>query len=289
MCKPSYEDLRQATGYGRADGLKGVNCRHDFHPFIPGSAGTWSDKELKALEEKRYTYNGKKMTEYEASQEQRKIERAIRTQKRKVAALEAIGEDASAERKMLREAQKSYTDFSEQTGMKKQSARTQIASKKAEREVKAANKTAGVKPTTKKSIEARREEIPTNAVAGGRQYTIDPVTTSQRNGEIVSKNTAQPLTNSSIGGKISIQFFAEKDIANQDSNSLKRAMRKFEKRIVEHERKIETPEDFIDGWAELDPRKQQGLIKHWRKEIRNFRTSIDDRKSELEKRGEADE
>lgn len=200
----TYEDLTKATGYGRADGLGGVNCGHNFHPFIPGSARTWSDKELKALEEKRYTYNGKKMTEYEASQEQRKIERAIRTQKRKVAALEAIGEDASAERKMLREAQKTYTDFTDQTGMKKQSARTQIASKKAEREVKAANKTAGVKPSTKKSIEAQREQMPTNAVTGGRQYTIDPVTTSQRNGEIVSKNTAQPLTNSSNGSKMSL-------------------------------------------------------------------------------------
>lgn len=193
----TYEDLRQATGYGRADGLKGVNCRHDFHPFIPGSARTWSDKELKALEEKRYTYNGKKMTEYEASQEQRKIERAIRTQKRKVAALEAIGEDASAERKMLREAQKTYTDFSDQTGMKKQSARTQIASAKAEREVKAANKTAGVKPSTKKSIEAQREQMPTNAVKAQK---------TQENSE---KTTAKPLTNSGKNDSISMNRQAE--------------------------------------------------------------------------------
>ncbi len=54
--------------------------------------------------------------------------------------------------------------------MKKQSARTQIASKKAEREVKAVNKAAGVKPSTVKSIEAQREEMPsplTNRGNGG--------------------------------------------------------------------------------------------------------------------------
>lgn len=156
----TYEDLETATRYGHGDGLGGWNCRHTFHPYVPGAPRSWSDKELKTLEEKRYTYNGKKMTEYEATQEQRKIERAIREKKRVVAAIEAAGGDASAERKQLKDAQKSYTDFSEQTGMKKQSARTQIASATAEREVKAANKTAGVKPSTKKSIEAQRDEKP---------------------------------------------------------------------------------------------------------------------------------
>lgn len=122
----TYEDLTKATGYGRADGLGGVNCRHNFHPYVPGAPRSWSDKELEALEEKKVEYNGEKLTEYEASQVQRKIEREIRAAKRTVAAIEATGGDASAERKMLRDAQKSYTDFSEKTGMRKQSARTQI-------------------------------------------------------------------------------------------------------------------------------------------------------------------
>jgi len=186
----TYEDLETATRYGHGDGLGGWNCRHNFHPYVPGAPRAWSDKELKALEEKRYTHNGEKLTEYEASQVQRKIERDIRTQKRKVAALEAIGEDASAERKLLREAQKSYTDFSEQTGMRKQSARTQIASKKAEREVKAANKAAGVKPSTQKSIEAQREQMPTTAVK---------VQKTQENPE---KTTPKPLTSNPKSGII---------------------------------------------------------------------------------------
>lgn len=122
-----YEDLAKATGYGTGAGLCGWNCRHNFHPYIPGTARTWNDKQLEALEAKRVEYNGVKMTEYEASQAQRGIERDIRKQKRTIAALEAAGEDASEYRAKLRNAQKAYTDFTKQTGIKKQQARTQIA------------------------------------------------------------------------------------------------------------------------------------------------------------------
>lgn len=121
-----YEDLRKATGYGKAGGLCGINCRHNFHPYVPGTSRTWSEKELAKLEEKNVEYNGVKYTEYEASQIQRKIEREIRKQKRTVAALEAGGQDASKYRSKLRDAQKTYTDFTKQTGLKKQSARTQV-------------------------------------------------------------------------------------------------------------------------------------------------------------------
>ncbi len=154
----TYEDLTKATGYGRADGLGGVNCRHNFHPYVPGTSRAWDDKALEKLEEKKVTYNGEKYTEYEANQIQRKIEREIRKQKRTVAALEAAGQDSSAERKKLREAQKGYTDFTDQTGIRKQSARTQIASAKAEREVKKANKSAGVETASIKDIQKQREE-----------------------------------------------------------------------------------------------------------------------------------
>lgn len=122
-----YEDLAKATGYGSGAGLCGWNCRHNFHPYIPGTARAWNDKQLAKLEEKNIEYNGVKMTEYEASQVQRKIEREIRKQKRTIAALEAAGEDASEYRSRLRNAQKSYTDFTKQTGIKKQNARTQVA------------------------------------------------------------------------------------------------------------------------------------------------------------------
>ncbi len=122
-----YEDLAKATGYGTGAGLCGWNCRHNFHPYIPGAPLTWSTEQLKELDAKNIEYNGVKMSEYEASQAQRGIERNIRKLKRTVAALEAAGEDASEYRASLRAAQKAYTDFTNQTGIKKQAARTQIA------------------------------------------------------------------------------------------------------------------------------------------------------------------
>ena len=122
-----YKDLRRETGYGSASGLCGVNCRHNFHPYVHGAPRTWSDKQIKDLDKKNITYNGESYTEYEASQIQRGIERGIRSLKRQVAAIEAGGGDASAERTQLRKANKAYTDFTEQTGLKKQQARTKVA------------------------------------------------------------------------------------------------------------------------------------------------------------------
>lgn len=122
-----YKDLRRETGYGSAGGLCGVNCRHNFHPYVHGAPRTWSDKQIKDLDKKNITYNGESYTEYEASQIQRGIERDIRSLKRQVAAIEAGGGDASAERTQLRKANKAYTDFTEQTGLKKQQARTKVA------------------------------------------------------------------------------------------------------------------------------------------------------------------
>ena len=122
-----YEDFETATRYGHGDGLGGWNCRHNFHPYIHGASRAWSDKEIKDLDKKDIEYNGEKYTEYEASQIQRGIERDIRSLKRQVAAIEAGGGDASAERATLRKANKAYTDFTEQTGLKKQSARTKVA------------------------------------------------------------------------------------------------------------------------------------------------------------------
>jgi SPP1 gp7 family putative phage head morphogenesis protein len=87
---------------------------------------------------------------------------------------------------------------------------------------------------------------------------------------------------------MNLQFFAEKDIKNQESNSLKRAIRKYEARIKEHEDKISNPEKYIDNWNELDTRKQDGLKKHWEKENRNFNESIQNRVNELKDRGDYD-
>lgn len=65
------------TGYGTGAGLKGWNCRHDFYPFFEGISERASFPIDKAENAK----------EYELSQKQRSMERAIRRSKRGLAAL----------------------------------------------------------------------------------------------------------------------------------------------------------------------------------------------------------
>lgn len=89
--------------------------------------------------------------------------------------------------------------------------------------------------------------------------------------------------------KINLQFFAESDIKKQESNSLKRAIRKYEKRIKEHEDYLEHPETHCSDWDEKSRWEQEGLKKHWKKEIRNFNQSIQDRIDELKARGDYDD
>lgn len=89
--------------------------------------------------------------------------------------------------------------------------------------------------------------------------------------------------------KMNLQFFAEKDIKNQDSGSLKRSIRKFEKRIMEHTEYIENPEKHCPDWDKKLSCEQEGLKRHWKKEIRNFNQSIQDRIEELKERGDYDD
>lgn len=254
-----YEDLRKATGYGSGSGLGGWNCRHTFHPYVHGAPRTWSDKELKALDKKDISYNGENYTEYEASQIQRGLEREIRKQKRKIAAIEAGGGDASAERKKLRQANKAHTDFTEQTGLKKQTARTKIATGTG------TERPAPNTPQPPKPVEPPKPIEPKKA-----------------------ENNSNVLTNTGNSDrmKIDFQMFAEQDIKKQSTRSLQKGITSYDKRISEHQNKINNPSKFVKGWDNLPTYRQEGLIKHWKKEVENFRTSKNDRITELKERGE---
>ena len=102
-------------------------------------------------------------------------------------------------------------------------------------------------------------------------------------------NKSLAKTGKSSKIKANLQYFAEKDIKNQESSSLKRAIKKYQKRIDEHNEKIKNPEKYIEDWQSLSSMKQEGLKRHCNKEIRNFNNSIDDRVAELKERGDFDE
>ena len=65
------------------------------------------------------TYNGKEMSLYDATQEQRRIERQIRKWKREASAMEAAGLDNSAAVGKVREWQAAQRDFIDQTGLRR--------------------------------------------------------------------------------------------------------------------------------------------------------------------------
>lgn len=89
--------------------------------------------------------------------------------------------------------------------------------------------------------------------------------------------------------KMKLQFFAEEDIYRQESGSLKRAIRKYEKRVREHEDYLREPKKHCADWDEKSIEEQDGLRRHWNKEIRNFKRAIKDREDELKKRGDYDD
>ena len=81
---------------------------------------------------------------------------------------------------------------------------------------------------------------------------------------------------------MNLQLFAEKDILNQKSKSLKTAIRKYYN-------KISYPMYFYPEWDSYSTQRQKGLKRHWKKEINIFWQSINDRVEELKKRGDYDE
>lgn len=77
-------------GYGTATGFKGVNCRHDWYPYYKGSARTYTQEQLASWENEKVIYNGQKISKYNATQVQRKMERQIRQDKKELSGLQGI-------------------------------------------------------------------------------------------------------------------------------------------------------------------------------------------------------
>lgn len=124
---PKYPNFREKTGYGTGAGLGGWNCRHSFCPFFEGiSEPAYTVKELAGLNAPKYEYNGQKLTEYEATQRQRYIERQIRRWKRENAAMKAAGLDTTESAAKLKKWHDAQRDFLRQTGLKQQYDRERV-------------------------------------------------------------------------------------------------------------------------------------------------------------------
>ena len=136
--KKGYLSLRD-IGYGEPTGFKGINCRHDWHPYYKGSIKTYTQKQLDEWRNEKVTYNGEEISMYDATQKQRYLERKIRQDKKDLKAQQAILtsnnsyidiEQVQNEIRNIKSSQKEHnaqlSDFLKQTGLNKDNSRLVI-------------------------------------------------------------------------------------------------------------------------------------------------------------------
>jgi len=105
-----------STSYGRADGILGVNCRHQIYPYFEG------------VTTKTYEANPNTQRAYEASQKQRRYEREIRASKREVSVMEKLGDDSAVVRAKatLKNREERMQSFLAESGRTRRSNRERI-------------------------------------------------------------------------------------------------------------------------------------------------------------------
>ena len=125
-----YPNIYEVCGLGAVDGLEGANCRHRRYPWVEGvSERTYTDKQLSHIDDGLgCEFEGTTYSAYEATQQQRKIERTIRKLKREKAAYHAAGltEDEHAVSIRLRRLNAKYKDFSAAAGLPEQKERMKV-------------------------------------------------------------------------------------------------------------------------------------------------------------------
>lgn len=125
-----YPNIYEVCGLGAVDGLEGANCRHRRFPWVEGvSERTYTDEQLAHIDDGLgCTFEGKTYTAYEATQEQRKVERTIRKLKREKTAYNAAGltDEEQAVNIKLRRLNAKYKAFSKAAGLPEQRERMKV-------------------------------------------------------------------------------------------------------------------------------------------------------------------
>lgn len=113
MNNTKYDDFIETTGYGKIQGLCGINCRHTFSSFNPDLRTDDNDSIDYEENERRYRL----------TQRQRALERRIRELRREHEALKA-GTDEEAKKarkavkKKLEKKSDEYMDFCKDNDLK---------------------------------------------------------------------------------------------------------------------------------------------------------------------------
>lgn len=129
-----YSDAQyQALNNSLVRRIGTLNCGHAAFPIILGvSSPQYTPEQLQKFREdneKGVTYQGRHYTMYEATQMQRKVERAIRRQKNRILADEATGDAGklTVDQIRLNRLNEEYKLFSKATGLPTQRERAQVA------------------------------------------------------------------------------------------------------------------------------------------------------------------
>lgn len=255
----AIEDLYEATGYSMDGsrendplGLHGYNCRHSRRPWFAGISDLSNFPE--DPEPAPVTIGKKTYDYYAVTQKMRSMERGVRALKKEREALRAMDMDTKEINYKIRRRTEAYKDFC---------------------------KVAKVKENTERlRYECSKENL-------GKSKAWQQMEKQEKS---VEKSINSGIMKDNRGTlKMDLRFFSEEDIVNQKSSSLKRAIGKYEKRMKEHESYLKEPEKHCDDWYEKSIEEQEGLKRHWNKEIRNFKQSIQDRVTELKRRGDYDD
>lgn len=123
----TMKQLISICGLGSVTGLHGANCYHDYNAFIPGiSVRAYTDEQLEQMINEENTpqyYNGREYTAYEALQQQRKMETAMRATRQQISLMGKGGADE--EQIILKKARyqgqmREYKDFSKKMDLPEQ-------------------------------------------------------------------------------------------------------------------------------------------------------------------------
>lgn len=161
---------------GSVTGICGINCKHSFYPYFEGMENHYTEKELDEMADEKVIYtdddgNEHTLTRYEGEQKLRGIERNIRHWKRQALTEEAAGVDNTRARQKLGEWQAAARDFTDQTGIARDSAREYVGTKTGKQPRALAPKVAAIPPAQTPAAAATAPVVNAPAVMTNEETT----------------------------------------------------------------------------------------------------------------------
>lgn len=186
------------SSYGQPDGILGINCRHDKHPFVPG------------VDIQRYFPVDMDLNDkiYKETQVQRALERGVRKQKRQCMLFKEIGDedafkDASVKLKQKEAQLKEYVDSKDHLHRRKDREQVVGFDKNISAKAAAANRaytkarntdTIPIKDTKiRKGVGAKAKNYKVVDKTTGVEYEFSPGTRIQNSEVFAGKGTRHPL------------------------------------------------------------------------------------------------